>query len=336
MGRQGRRLVVLAVANLAFLAVVWLLETFIAERHWLTTLITYSPQQWVGVPSALLLIWALIRRAWLPVGLVVPALCIFYFALLGPAIPFGNRPILSDNAANVRLMTWNVHSAFGGVDNVIAAVRREHPDIVCFQEANDGHWNTSVLPALRKEFAGWNTSAFGDVATFSHYPIATERVHRLMPGSGRIALETVVDVDGQWLTVYNVHLNVALTGRSLGSGGLREMPAYLRHTAQVRMDQIRDLEKVASTAVGEAVMVGDFNTPPRGLCYGRIVSRYRDVFKREGSGLGYTYPAGHPLMRIDYIFADADVAARRCFVLDVVGSDHRPLIADLIIPRKER
>lgn len=320
---------------MGFVLGLWLLEVFVAERHWLTTLITYSPQHWIGVPSVVLIVWALARRAWLPAGLNLVAVGIFYFALLGPAIPLGMPRIFSDGHTVVRVMTWNIHHASGGVDGIMAVVRNAHPDLVCFQEANDGYWRSDVLPELRRAFRGWHRSEFREVVTFSRYPIVTEQVHPLMPETGRVVLETVVDVNDEWLTIYNVHLNVAIAGRSLRRSGLRGMPAYLRHTAEVRLDQIRDLDNVTSRAMSRSIIVGDFNTPPRGLCYRRLTRRHSDVFKQEGSGLGYTFPSHRPLMRIDYVFAD-DVGALGCFVSDVRASDHRALIADLVIPRKER
>lgn len=330
MNRQ-RRLLRITVANLAFLLLLWLVETYVAERHWLTTLITYSPQHWAGLPLLVLLPWALIRRSWRAVGLNVLALCVFMFALLGFRVH--GLPSRTDGQP-VRVMTWNIHHSSRGVDAIVRAVEAGRPDIVCIQEANDGNWKSDVLPELRKAFRGWHCWGFREVATFSRHPIVEKDLHRLMPETGRVVLETVVDVGGQRLTIYNVHLNVAIEGRSLSKSGWRGIPNYLRHTADVRLDQVRDLKEIVSAAKGGAVIAGDFNTPPRGRCYGRIAGRYHDAFRHGGSGFGYTYPSRRPLMRIDYVFTD-EIHVRRCFVPNVTGSDHRPVIADLVMPEKE-
>jgi len=330
--RSGRGLRVLTAANLIFVVGLWLIETFVAERHWLTTLITYMPQHWAVLPLLVLLPWALVRRSRRMIGWNLLAVCIFLFGLMGFSVPL--RAPTGKSGQAVRIMTWNIHHASGGTENIMAVVEREHPDIVCFQEASDGRWQSTVLPELRKAFKGWHYSGFREVATFSRFPIIEERVHRLMPETGRVVLDTVVDAEGSPVMVWNIHLNVAVGGRSLRSGGLRGVPAYLRHTAAVRRDQMLDLDTILVAA--PLVIVGDFNTPPRGCYYRRFASRHRDVFRHAGLGFGYTYPARRPLMRIDYVSADDDIRVRRCFVPKTTASDHRPVVADLVIPRKER
>lgn len=330
--RSNRRLLWFSATNLGFVVILWLLEVFVAERHWLTTLITYSPQHWVGLPLLVLIPWALVRRSRWAIWLNVVTLLVFVSALLGFEVA---HPCWQRSSPSVRVMTWNIHHASGGMDKVMSVVKREHPDVVCFQEANDGYWKSDVLPELRKAFRGWHCSEFREVATFSRYPIITQSVHRLMPETGRVVLETVIEVNGERLTVYNVHLNVAIAGRSLSKSGLRGIPNYLRHTADVRLDQVRDMKKVVATTTS-ALVVGDFNTPPRGRCYRWMAGRYQDAFPRGGLGFGYTYPTRHPLMRIDYIFASGGMHVRRCFVPRAAASDHRPVVADLVMPRKER
>lgn len=329
---RRRRLLRITAANLCFVVGLWLVETFVAERHWLTTLITYSPQHWIGVPSVVLIVWALVRRAWLPAALTLAALCIF---VLGP-LGFEMRGARSHhNGTPVRVMTWNIHHGSGGVDGIMAVVREIHPDIVCFQESNRGHWRNPALPELRKAFKGWHYAGYREWATFSRYPIVIGRKRRLWPHWARVTLETVVDIDGRQLTVYSMHLSTSVEGRSLRSSGLRGLPSYLEHTTQTRMNQVLDLEKVTRTATSPSIVVGDFNTPPRGLCYRRMTRHYRDAFASQGSGLGYTYPVRWPAMRIDYILAEDAVGVVRCFVPETNASDHRPVVADLVLPREE-
>lgn len=323
------------MANLCFVLVLWLAETYVAERHWLTTLITYAPQHWAGMPAVVLLAWSLARRQWMPFVMNVLALVVFAVGLLGLCTPSVVALDYSGYGPPVRVMTWNIHHAAGGTGRIMAQVRKAHPRIVCFQEANDGYWKSDVLPDLRKAFKVWYRAEFREVVTFSRYPILAVRIHRLMPETGRVVLESVLDVDGQRLTVYNTHLNVAIGGRSLKGSGLRGMPEYLRHTIDVRTDQLRELDEIVSTGTKPSLIVGDFNTPPRGSCYRRMIWHRGDLFGQEGGGLGYTYPARHPLMRIDYMFGDG-VYPLRCFVPKTTASDHRPFVADLVITLRKR
>jgi vancomycin resistance protein VanJ len=161
--------------------------------------------------------------------------------------------------------------------------------------------------------------------TFSRHPIVSQRVHRLPTKIGAGLLETMVDVRGQRLTVFNVHISIPVAGPS----GLR--PASLRARAAVRAEQLTALSRATDAVKSPVIIMGDFNTPPRGRLYRRLTSRFQDVFHSAGPVLGYTYSSTLPVLRIDYIFTSSTVQARRCFVPEVWASDHRPVVAELVL-----
>lgn len=72
-----------------------------------------------------------------------------------------------------------------------------------------------------------------------------------------------------------------------------------------------------------------------GLCLPLLACVYFS-FPSAGWGFGHTARMAHipfPLLRIDYIWHTADLAARRAYVGPDVGSDHRPVIAELQLLR---
>src|SRR5207248_530754 len=111
--------------------------------------------------------------------------------------------------------------------------------------------------------------------------------------TGRVILETVLAVNGKRLTVLNVHLSTAATGATLTRRSM-PLPAYLRHTAAVRWEQVTTLLRVAGDR-SPLLIAGDFNNPPRGRLYGRLTGRFQDAFSAAGWGLGDTFPSGFPL-----------------------------------------
>ncbi|NLB95797.1 MAG: hypothetical protein GX785_08820 [Armatimonadetes bacterium] len=327
----GRRpnwgLHLLSGLNLAGLVAVWGLEVLVGERHWLTTLLAYAPQHPFVAPTLGLLVWALVRRSWLPVAINTSASILFAFALMGATLPLGARSRAAGE--RVRIMTLNIHHASEGVDRVAALVRELQPEIACFQETNP-HWVWhDPIPELQRRLPEWHIVRHGELATLSRLPILSHRVHP-MPGKyRRELLESVVQVGEEQLTVLNVHFNTAARPRALLRNP-RSGLTYLRNSAEVRSAQMEALLKVAERRPHHLVIAGDFNTPPRGVLYRRITTRFSDAFRMTGLGFGHTFRANMPLLRIDYLFLGEGLSSRRCFVPPERVSDHRAVVADLV------
>jgi endonuclease/exonuclease/phosphatase family metal-dependent hydrolase len=77
------------------------------------------------------------------------------------------------------------------------------------------------------------------------------------------------------------------------------------------------------------IICGDFNDVPNSYTYFHIKGKRQDVFVRKGSGIGRSFTAVSPTLRIDYILADKafDVLQYNRFL--VPWSDHYPVVADL-------
>ena len=58
-------------------------------------------------------------------------------------------------------------------------------------------------------------------------------------------------------------------------------------------------------------------------------SKYTNAFSEAGLGWGYTFYANRTSLRIDHILAGPGWRCRECWVGPEVGSEHRPVIADL-------
>jgi vancomycin resistance protein VanJ len=327
-GQKKRRLPRLTAANFAFLLLLWLAETFIGERHWLTTLLAYVPQHPFGLPTVILLMASLVRRKWVPASWNGVALIFFAVTLMGLRVPLRTAP--APTGTPLRVMTFNIEHGAEGVARIAAVVRQERPDVLCLQEVNGYQRLPDPLPELRRLLPGWHAVRSEEVATFSRLPILSERTHRMPARSGRVILETVLQTPAGRLTVLNVHLSTATAGQSLARRA-SSLPVYLRLTAAVRAAQVAELLRVAERASPPLVVAGDFNTPPRGLIYRRMAARFQDAFAAAGSGLGYTYPANGPVLRIDYLFAGEGIAVQQCAPRKTNASDHRPLVAEIVI-----
>jgi endonuclease/exonuclease/phosphatase family metal-dependent hydrolase len=164
------------------------------------------------------------------------------------------------------------------------------------------------------------------VAILSRYPIVAFTNHQLTrlstqdphptpqpaPGFG----EAVIAAPGTLVHAYVTHLDY-------------------RSDPVVRQLQVADTLKILSEDRKNArqLLIGDFNAGPAAAELAPLWTRLTDTY---GATAGFTYPAGKPTIRIDYVAASPGIRARRAVIPDstlaTTASDHRPMLADLSVP----
>jgi len=323
--KRGRWLATITFLNLAAILLLVFIERIVAERHWLTTLLTYMPQQPFCLPTAALLIIALLTRRWRLAAWNGVATAICLFALLGVNIP---KPNFYVHGYRLRVMTLNLHHLSAGTDRSVALIEREKPDILCLQEVSRGTAGDPVAQ-LAGRLPGWRVARTHDVAIFSRLPIRAQRVHPV-PGTGRAMLEAVCEIEGRRFTVLNIHMSTSATPRSLFTRGVSRR-SHLRETAAIRSQQVRQILAITPRSPYPVLLAGDFNTPPRGILYRRLRQQFDDAFTRMGWGTGYTFPSRLPVMRIDYIFAGKGLAVVKCCRPAARASDHKAMSAEMYL-----
>jgi vancomycin resistance protein VanJ len=328
-------LVRLSLLNLAGLLLLWGLERFVGERYWLTALLVYVPQAPFVAPALLLALVALARHHGRALALNLAALAAAAVLLLHVALPLsglgGRLRTAAGSEIPLRVLTFNVEHGEAGAPAIARAIRAAHPDLFCLQEAIQGVESPDPTPALSRAFAGWHSVRRGELFVAARFPIRAVRPLRLGPDSGyRSMLEVELRVGGRPVTLYVVHFSTAIHPETLmhHQGSLA---GYLDRTAAVRLVQAQTVARYAASRRGAVLIAGDFNSPPGSRCLRRLGPRFTDCFARGGWGFGYTYPARLPLLRIDHIFASPEFAVRRSATLDTRASDHRALVADLVL-----
>ena len=101
-------------------------------------------------------------------------------------------------------------------------------------------------------------------------------------------------------------------------------------------DRWRASEKAyeyVSTLKAPVILAGDFNMPTQSSIYRHHWSAMCNAFSMAGLGLGYTeWPTIRSWqfgIRIDHIVTGCSWRPVRCWVGPDLGSDHRPLLANL-------
>jgi endonuclease/exonuclease/phosphatase family metal-dependent hydrolase len=96
----------------------------------------------------------------------------------------------------------------------------------------------------------------------------------------------------------------------------------------------RDLGRLPPTQRERArVLAGDFNASFDHAAFRGVVDRgYRDAAEQTGRGLIPTWAGWGPPITIDHVLVDSRCAVRDYSVLDLPGSDHIAVLADLQLP----
>lgn len=303
-----------------YLLALVVLEKVLPEHLLPAYLATYLPQPVLVAPMAAAPFFCLVfwQRRLLLANLLLVLLAII--VLMPPTLPHGRPKALP--AEQVRILSWNVHNDFRHEADLRQAIAKEHPQIVCLQEAQRDVFAT-LLP-------GAETAHTQEVTTLTSGHIEARKQVWLGPHPNRRwALETTIRLPQGRLTVLDVHFMTAFTPRTVKRNRNDLLDFLLRTRAA------RDIEADAVVAwlgrtAGPRVVVGDFNSPPNSDIYHQIRAVAMDAFT-SGLGWGYTYHRRHPMVRIDHVFCSGGVIPLAARSLDGVVSDHRLVVADVAL-----
>jgi vancomycin resistance protein VanJ len=300
------------------------------DRWWWGAFLMYLPQALWALPSGILLplAWWQARRwaLWPAVSLALVA-----GPLMGWCWGSGRAP----EGVRIRVMTYNVRSWVTSSDAAITQeITDADPDILCLQDAP----NVQGGP-LGATLKHWQIESFGEYVIASKFPMSQARVGDLsLRGEPHTYLTVDVNIRGHHVTVSTAHF---VTPRDV-LAGLRSVRHWRQGIAPIeinvadRLTQARALARYMGAVRTPLIVAGDFNAPVESLGVRTLTDGgLRDAFSEAGWGYGYTF--GHTLivqrsfLRLDHILISHDFAAMRARVGRQAGSDHRPVIADLVL-----
>jgi endonuclease/exonuclease/phosphatase (EEP) superfamily protein YafD len=232
----------------------------------------------------------------------------------------------------LRLVTFNAQGG-NNLDTPLPWIIEEtRADLIGFQECG------SELRSAVQELPdiAWFTDSRDQLCLVSRYPITSvrqlERDHlRAADGSG-LVVEYTIDVDGRALHLTNLHLDTPRSGLApVREGNVSEGLERLRSKSMVREIESRQARRWVDTNQGATVVLGDFNLPVESVIYQKNWGDLRNAFTHAGLGFGFTRYAGWIRARIDHIITSEEVHIERAFVGPDFGSDHRPMIAEVVL-----
>lgn len=270
-------------------------------------------------------------------GVVLMAIlcCLALFDLVGLANL--SQPLLAAQMgeAPVRVMTWNAYFRNQDSAALAAAAASERPDIIALQEVG-APLAEAIGRTLRERYPYQELHPAkipAGMAILSRYPLLTALPPDFNETHGCNCQIVTIDVAGQPVTLINAHPWPAKS--FLTGGGLLEFDTAIQDRI---FEQISArIEEVATPLL----LMGDLNTMPIQANYRRLSARLQDAYVTSGTGLAATFPVSRagdswlpqPLLRIDYIFYNDAWQAQRSWVGTITGSDHRYVMAELVLKR---
>jgi vancomycin resistance protein VanJ len=177
---------------------------------------------------------------------------------------------------------------------------------------------------------GWKVIGQGGNRVASGLPIRFDGHLEIAPlgASGRLDRYVLVTPDGE-VVLINLHLPTPRPGIEAALGSKFRDLSELRRIVEIRAEASRVARGWMGTSVPNIILAGDFNMPIESRIYRDNWSGFRNAFSEAGTGWGTTKQTSWFGIRIDHILYTTPWQCRKAWVGPAMGSDHRPLIADL-------
>jgi endonuclease/exonuclease/phosphatase (EEP) superfamily protein YafD len=268
----------------------------------------------MALPLAVLLAVHLVLRRWVLAGvtgvLVLLNVCWLLPLYVADAVPQG-QPLT--------VLTANLYFGRADADALVKQVRDRGVDVLAVEELTDEAVSRLRAAGLEQVLPYSSVLAFRDAdgsGLWSRWPL-----ERLEPFTARFQSPgALVHSPGGDVVVRVIH---AIPATPAGDAAYRT--DYTVLTRQVR----------ALDAARPTVLVGDFNATQDSQAFRDLCGdRFRDASEVAGSGLQRTWgvqPGATALLHLDHVLVDGHLGARSTRVLSLPGSDHRGLLARLVL-----
>jgi endonuclease/exonuclease/phosphatase family metal-dependent hydrolase len=224
------------------------------------------------------------------------------------------------DAADLRVMTYNVRSLRDDVEALAGVVRAAAPDILMVQEA--------------PRFLRWRSKRAALARRCGLVVATADR-----PGGLCIMTSLRVAIVDTWFTLLPRsprHHQRAVVGVTVTCAGAGWRFATL-HLSTQPAERVRHLPVLRSLLSAESelplVVGGDINEGPGSPVFDELATSRQDCFAVAGTGSGLTSPTSTPKHQVDALFADPTITVVSCEVVRregvVAASDHSPLLAVL-------
>jgi len=311
--------------------------------------------------NVIFVFWWLVRGKWAAAVATVIVICAGWHTLTATFSFVGEQGANEKSASDlVRMMTYNVHNFKPYGDTLSTAVKEkmlnvvstQNPDIICFQEfytKKRGPYDTvdSLKKLLNTKYYYFSptmksqSEAIG-LAIFSKYPIKDKGDIVFDENGGNQSIFVDLEVNGQTLRVYNVHLQSISFEKEdysylekvthkmdVEKSSSKRIARMLKNAFLKRSAQVDLMKNHMRTCTTSYLIAGDFNDTPASYAVTKMTDSLNNAFAKKGFGLGRTYNGKFPNFQIDYIATTKDIEVTNYHIVEAKLSDHFPVRSDL-------
>ncbi|MCK4665678.1 hypothetical protein KAU33_02960 [Candidatus Dependentiae bacterium] len=300
--------------SIAFLIIVLTSLSYLSCFGWVLELTSHFKAQYLFLLLTLS-IYFILRRKWLTLTLSFAFLILNLISI----IPLYIDPSIPEikNGTNLTLLLINVQSKNLKYYKVINFINKTNPDIIVTLEINL-HWK----PALAKEMERYEFQkiVFGKddfgIGLYSKYPLINPEIFYFGPANVPTIISDI-DVKGKIITLCATH---------------PKSPGTLTNFRN-RNIQLSELAKSREKYKNSFILIGDLNLTSWSCHFNKICQEMKLYDSRKGFGIQATWPAKFPLLLIpiDHCLLSEDIKVLERKIGGFVGSDHRPIILNLLI-----
>ncbi|MEX2139934.1 MAG: endonuclease/exonuclease/phosphatase family protein [Pirellulales bacterium] len=319
----------LAISVLAWTyagTVLFLVSVFqlLPNDAWLPTVLLYAPRWVWAIPGLLLLTPAVFQMRKLVLPLVMSVLLVVWL-VMGFSLPWRMLLVDSDETGRLRVLSCNCGGPGFEASRLLALIDDLQPDVVALQECSSKDAEAIRAPGT------WHFHREDDLTLFSRFPIERTQAYqsKFSTWHPTRAVTYQLRPGPSSISFVNLHLETPREGLEALLGRDRDAIATIRQNTIRRRNEANAVASLADGVGRPGLLAGDFNLPVESSLYEDAFGSYQNAFSRAGWGFGYTKFTRWHGVRIDHILGTDDWSVRRCWVGTDVGSDHRPVIADV-------
>lgn len=261
---------------------------------------------------------------------------------------------------NLRVVDWNIRS-FEGMStqkdkkrmdrmSVAELITSQNADIICLQEFNHSKMQDNLSLFSQKypyhffsvDFERKSSGYKAGSVIFSRYPII-DSLKTKFPGSlGESLISADILLNNDTIRVFTTHLQSFRFSKTdyedldeITHRDDKALDASLNIAQKMKLaftrrgTQAKAVKEALNESPFPSFICGDFNDVPNSYTYAHIRGNWQDVFLKTSLGIGRTYTALAPTLRIDYILPDNHFTIHQFDMVDEGLSDHLMLVADI-------
>ena len=359
-----KRFLIFCNAGIALLFLLACLAPYLNPQRW-----WFISFLGIGFPFLLIMMiafmiwWLFVKRKFALIS-AIPLLIGFKSISVFFSFHFPEKFNYEKQQGSIRIASWNVARFIEMKRNnnkgsqarlkMMELIAEQNADIFCMQEffhSNDSAWYPN-LAYIKNHFNypyhyyshdNDGDNHFIGSIIFSRYPIIDSGMVRYpRPSLPEALMHADIKVNDDTIRVYTTHLqslkfqkaDYEKIGRIKDAEGevmsdSRTIFSKLKRGITLRKMQTDVVAQVLQDSPYPFLFCGDLNDVPNSYTYFRIRGDLQDAFLKKGFGVGRTFSAISPTLRIDYIFADDHFKVEQFNRIVKNYSDHYLILSDV-------